>query len=74
MTDRMTSCRVVIDSPHKNQKGAKTFQVKIEMSFPGQQSLVVTREPVGDLHAAVMETFDIAKRRIKDQREKMKAN
>ena len=71
--DRMTACRVVIDSPHRNQGGAKTFEVKIEMSFPGQ-TLVVDREPVGDLQAALASAFDVAKKRIKSHRDKQRAN
>ena len=70
--DRMTSCRIVIDSPHRNQAGAKTYEVKIEMGLPGQ-TLVVDREPIGDLQSAISGAFDIAKKRLKTHRDKAKA-
>lgn len=72
MSERMTACRVVIASPNRNQGGAKGFDVKIEMSFPGN-TLVVDKEPASELQVAIAAAFDTAKRRIKDHREKMKA-
>lgn len=73
MADRMTSCRVVIDSPNRNQGGAKHFEVKIEMAFPGHH-IVVDKEPNTDLQSAINTAFDVAKKRIKSHRERMKAN
>jgi len=68
----LTGCRVVIDCPHRTPNGSKTFAVRIEMALRGQ-SLVVNREPVGDLQVAINEAFDTAKRRLRAHREKQRA-
>lgn len=73
LADRLSACRVVVSCPKRNQGGAKNFEVKIEMSFPGT-TLVVDKEPTNDLTSAIAAAFDTAKRRIKDHRAKMKAN
>ena len=62
--DHLTGCRVVIDSPHRNQNRSKTFAVRIEMAVPGQE-LVVSREPIGDLQSAINDAFETAKRRLR---------
>jgi len=65
LSERMIGCRVVIDSPHRNQEKAKTYAVKIEMQVPGPD-IVVSREPVADWRLALNEAFDVAKRRLKE--------
>lgn len=62
--DRMTSARVVVDSPHRNQTKGKTYAVRIEIGLP-RQELVVSREPVADLQKAMTAAFDTAKRRLR---------
>lgn len=70
--DRMIGCRIVLDSPHRNQAKGRTYAVKIAMALPGQE-LVVNREPVGDFQMAVSEAFDVAKRRLKDHLSKQRS-
>ena len=71
--DRITSGRVVIDSPHRTARGAKTFTVRIELGLP-KSEIVISREPIGDIQAAVADAFDIAKRRVRDYVSKNRAN
>ena len=42
--DRIVSCRVIVDLPHKHHKEGNPYQVRIDLKVPGAE-LVVKREP-----------------------------
>src|SRR5271157_6067189 len=42
--DRITSCCVIVDQPHRHHKEGNLFQVRIDLKMPGAE-LVVKREP-----------------------------
>lgn len=42
--DRITSCRVTVEAPHRHHKWGDHFHVRIELGVPGTE-LVVSREP-----------------------------
>jgi cold shock CspA family protein/ribosome-associated translation inhibitor RaiA len=42
--DRMTSCRVVVELPHKHHRSGQHYRIRIDMSVPGAE-LVVRHEP-----------------------------
>ncbi len=41
---RITSCRVVVEAPHRHHKLGELFHVRIELGVPGKE-LVVSHEP-----------------------------
>lgn len=72
--DRITSCRVVIEAPHRNhQQGKqwnKLFHIRIDLSVPGAE-LVVNRDPSkhashADAYVAIRDAFIAAKKQLKD--------
>ena len=68
--DRIVGCRVVIEAPAKNTEGAAaSFAVKIEIAVPGQD-LVIKADPSPDLHTALVQSFDAARRRLKAHADK----
>ena len=69
--DRMSACRVVLEAPNRNAAKAKVFQVKIEISVPGQQPIIINHDREGasaqeDLSLAIRDAFDAATRRVDD--------
>jgi len=48
--DRITSCRVVVEAPHRHHKRGELFHVRIELGVPGTE-LVISHEPAP--HAAL---------------------
>jgi ribosome-associated translation inhibitor RaiA len=42
--DRITSCRVTVEAPHRHHRYGDPFHIRIELGVPGKE-LVVTREP-----------------------------
>ena len=63
--DRITSCRVVVEVPHRHHSKGLLYNVRIDMTVPGKE-LVVRREPHKDLYVAIRDAFDAARRQLKD--------
>jgi ribosomal subunit interface protein len=67
--DRMTSCRVVIEAPHKHKHSGRPYRIRIDLGVP-QDEIVVSRDVGGDasedVHAAIDEAFDEVGRRLQD--------
>ncbi len=66
---RMSSCRVVIEAPHRNPAKAKVFQVKIEIAVRGGSPIIVNHDREGahahdELPLAVRDAFDAAIRKV----------
>src|SRR6516164_3842933 len=41
---RITSCRVIVEAPHRHHRHGEPFHIRIELGVPGKE-LVVTHEP-----------------------------
>jgi ribosome-associated translation inhibitor RaiA len=72
--DRITSCRVIVAQPHRNQRTGNLYDVRIDLAVPGGE-IVVDREPPAqhqneDLTSALRDAFDRARRRLEDFVEK----
>ena len=63
--DRITRCRVVVDSPHRHNKQGKLYNVNITMTVPGGE-IIVKRTPHEDLYVAIRDSFNAARRKLED--------
>ena len=68
--DRMTSCHVTIEKPHRHQHQGRLFHVHIDVILPGGE-VVVGRDASEhhanvDPHVAVRDAFDVLRRRLED--------
>ena len=68
--DRITSCHVTVEAPHRHQHQGKLFQVVLHLVVPGTE-LVVNRAPQEhhaheDVFVAVRDAFDAASRQLED--------
>lgn len=43
-SDRITSCRVIVEAPHRHHHKGKAFQVRLDLSVPGRE-IVINRAP-----------------------------
>jgi cold shock CspA family protein/ribosome-associated translation inhibitor RaiA len=73
--DRITACRVVVELPHLHHQKGKIYQVRIYLSVPTQE-IVVDREPGErrsheDVHVAIRDAFDAARRQLQDYARKL---
>ena len=67
---RISSCRVVVERPHRHHRHGGHFHIKIEMSVPGRR-LTVSRNPAEkkeseDAYAAVNGAFSSMRRQLED--------
>ncbi len=68
--DRIMSCRVVVDVPHRHHKEGNFYRVCIDLKVPGEE-IVVRRDPAEhaeyrDIDLAIRTAFDEARRQLED--------
>ncbi len=73
----LTSCRVVIEAPHRHHHKGKIYHVKIEMGVPRKSELVVSNEREQnhaheDIYVAIRDAFATAERQLRDFTGQMK--
>jgi len=71
MSDRITECNIVIESPHNKQRKGKTYMVRIDVKIP-KSDLVVKRQPHNDIYVAIRDAFQTAQRLVEEQSRKMR--
>lgn len=74
--DRITSARVVVETPHRHQRQGKLFHVRVDVRVPGRE-LVVSRDPAAhhayeDVYVAIRDAFDDARRQLEDYTREMR--
>ncbi len=68
--DRIMSCRVTVESPHRHRHQGRIFHVRIDLTLP-QGEIVVNREPEEnhaheDVFVAIRDAFDAMQRQLQD--------
>ena len=71
--DHITSCRVVVDLPHKHHQQGRHFNVRIDIGVPGSE-IVVNHDHAEDVYVALRDGFDSAKRQIEDYARKIRGD
>lgn len=65
---RITSCRVVVESPHRHHHQGRLFHVRIDVTVP-QHEIVVNRDPTDkhaseDVFVAIRDAFEAVQRQL----------
>ena len=68
-SDRITSCKVVVDCPHRHHNKGVLYNVHIDITVPGTE-LVVKREPREDLYVALRDAFNAARRQLLEYKDR----
>jgi ribosome-associated translation inhibitor RaiA/cold shock CspA family protein len=78
MSDRLNSCRVVVEAPHKHHRKGNEYHVRIFMGVPTGE-LVISRDP-GDNNVhehpqvAIRDAFDRAERKLKEYQRQLRGD
>jgi ribosomal subunit interface protein len=74
--DRITSCRVAIESPHRHHLHGRQFRVRIDIGVPGTELVIGRglgeRHPHDDVYAAIDDAFDDAQRVLADHARRLR--
>lgn len=74
--DRIISCRVVVESPHRRHHKGKLYNVSIDIGVPGKEIVVNHSGPKNhaheDVYVAVRDAFKSASRRLEDHARKVR--
>lgn len=76
--DRIISCRVAVEAPHRSQAKALAYHVRIEVRVPGKE-LVVSRDPGEDggqfdPYIVVRDAFDAMQRQLEGYSRKLRGD
>jgi ribosomal subunit interface protein len=77
--DRIVSCRVAVEAPHRQHRKGNIFKIFITIGVPGGE-LEVNREPHKaseryphtDIYRAIRDAFDAAERQVQAYKQKMR--
>ena len=68
--DRITSCRVVVEAPHRHHHKGKLYLIRIDMTVPGGELVVNTgnrhNHAHEDIHVAIRDAFGALRRQLED--------
>jgi len=68
--DRITSCRVVVEAPHRHSNKGKLYTVSIGVTLPGGELTVNTEKRLNhaheDVYVALRDAFSAMQRQIED--------
>lgn len=74
--DRIISCRVVVESPHRRRQKGKLYDVRIDIGVPGKEIVVNHVGPKNhaheDVYVAVRDAFNAAARQLEDHARKVR--
>jgi len=76
--DRITSCHVVIEEPHRHHESGNLYHVRIHLAVPGSE-LVVDHEPAEDqaredVLVTIRDAFKAMRRQVEDYVRKLRGD
>lgn len=69
--NRITSCCVTVEAPHKHHHKGIIYNVRIDITVPGEE-ILINRQGNEDLYVAIRDSFDAARRRLEDYARKQR--
>lgn len=68
---RMIGCSVVVQAPHRHSHKGRIYEVRIDLSIPGEDIAVARESGLNhaheDIHVALRDAFDAARRLLEDR-------
>lgn len=76
--DRINSCHIVVERPHRSQHHGKEFHLRIEVRVP-EHEIVISNDPGDrrdhfDPNIAIRDAFDAMERRLEGHSQKMRGD
>ena len=71
--DHITSCRVVVELPHKHHQQGNQYKVRIDIGVPGSE-IAINRDHAEDVYVALRDAFNAANRKLADYARKIRGD
>ncbi len=71
--DRITSCRVLVEAPHRHKQQGVHYNVHIDITVPGKE-IVVKKEHSEDLYVSIRDAFEAARRQLQDYTQRLRGD
>lgn len=68
--DHIIRCRVIVEAPSAHHRNGQSYQVRIELSVPGQEIIAGEHDSNEDAYVAVRDAFARAERELKKYAER----
>jgi ribosomal subunit interface protein len=76
--ERIVSCHVTIEAPHRHQQKGKLYKVRVDIGMPGKDVHVNQARPNDqaheDVYVAIRDAFDAAVRQIEDNASRLRGD
>lgn len=76
--DRIVGCEVTVEAPHRHHHKGKLYNVRIDISIPGNDVHVRHTGPLNqaheDIYVAIRDAFDAATRQLEDHIRRMRGD
>lgn len=76
--EHITSCRIIIEAPHKHHHQGNIYSVRIDITLPGAEILASKHSDKHhaheDVYVAIRDAFDAARRQLEDYVRKRRGN
>lgn len=76
--DRIISCEVIVEAPHRHHHKGKLYEVHINLSVPGGEIVAKRTGPINqaheDVYVAIRDSFAAAERQLEDYVRKMRGD
>lgn len=76
--DRIVSCNVTIEAPHRHQHKGKLYKVRVDIGMPGKDVHVNQGGPKNqaheDVYVAIRDAFDAAVRQMEDNARRLRGD
>ena len=71
--EHITSCRVVVELPHKHHQQGNQFSIRIDIGVPGNE-IAISRNHGEDIYVALRDAFDAAYRKVENYARKIRGD
>lgn len=75
---RIMGCRVVVEAPHRHHRKGKLYEVRIDLTVPGEEIAVTRSGPRNhaheDVYVAIRDAFNTADRLLEDHARKFRGD
>ena len=76
--NRIVSCRVVVEAPHRHHHEGNLYHIRIDLTVPGGESIVKRDPPEHqaheDIYVAIRDAFSAARRKLQDYARKQRGD